>query len=57
MKVFEEEYEEDLEDDINEFLETIEERQLVDIKYQVAVTNGDNEAEIYSFSAMIIYKA
>ena len=52
VKLFDEESELDLENDINDF---IEDKKIIDIKYQVAVSLYSNE-QIYCFSAMIIYK-
>lgn len=56
VKVFDEEHEKDLEEVVNEFLETIRVRQLIDIKYQVSLAGGKYDEQIYCFSAMIIYK-
>lgn len=53
VKIFDEEYEKDLEDDINNFLSDIS-GDVVDIKYQVS-TSVYSEEQIYCFSAMIIY--
>ena len=53
VKIFDEENENDLEEDINDFIE--EEHQIIDIKYQVA-TSIYNEEQIYCFSALILYK-
>ena len=51
VKLFDCEHEKDLEECVNEF---IEEKEVIDIKYQVSVAiNG--EEQIYCFSAMIIY--
>ena len=52
VKIFDENHEKDLENDINEFLNTNIE--VVDIKYQVSVSVYSEE-QIYCFSAMIIY--
>ena len=53
VKLFDEEDEGDLEDDINDFLnDNIE---VIDIKYEVAISIY-NEEQVYCFSAMIIYK-
>lgn len=49
--MFDEEHEKDLEDDINNF---IKDKEIIDIKYQVAVTTY-GEDQIYCFTAMIIY--
>ena len=53
VKLFDEEDESDLENDINEFIEngSIE---VMDIKYQVGVSIFGDE-QIFCFSAMIIY--
>ena len=52
VKLFDEECESDLENNINNFLERNVD--VIDIKYQVSIAiNG--EEQIYCFSAMIIY--
>ena len=52
VKLFDEEDEGDLEDDINDFLnDNIE---VIDIKYEVAIPIY-NEEQVYCFSAMIVY--
>ncbi len=51
VKLFDEESEIDLEDDINKF---IVDKEVIDIKYSVALSIFSEE-QIYSFSAMIIY--
>lgn len=53
VKIFDEEDENDLENDINEFL-SCDDIGVVDIKYQVGVSVFSDE-QIYCFSAMIIY--
>ncbi|MGV3465620.1 MAG: sporulation protein Cse60, partial [Heyndrickxia sp.] len=55
-KVFDYEHEKDLEEDVNQFLKTIEDNKLLDIKYHVAVMPEDEEEQIYCFSAMVLYK-
>jgi len=54
VKVFDEMHEKDLEDAINNFLDTIE-SDVFDIKYQVSVSMFGEE-QIYCFSAMVIYE-
>ncbi|MGG2063939.1 sporulation protein Cse60 [Bacillus sp. S14(2024)] len=56
VKIFDESHEKDLEEAINVFLKKMDEEKIVDIKYQVSVSNNDEESQIYCFSAMIIYK-
>lgn len=55
VKLFDEEHEKDLEELLNEFLSTIPEHKIKEIKYQVAVSH-DKDGEIYCFSAMVVYK-
>ncbi|MEW8986161.1 MAG: sporulation protein Cse60 [Bacillus sp. (in: firmicutes)] len=57
VKVFDYEHEKDLEDDMNKFLEDLDEKKLVDIKYNVAAYQEDEDEQIYCFSAMVIYRA
>lgn len=58
VRVFDHEHESDLEHEMNRFLERLDEKKLVDIKYNVAVVPEDLEEEqIYCFSAMIVYRA
>jgi len=57
VKVFDEEHEQDLEDEVNFFLEELDDSELIDIKYQVGVSNNELDEQIYCFSAMIIYKS
>ena len=57
VKMFDCCHELDLEDEINEFLETIQDDDLLSVKYQTAFLDSDEEEEtIYSYSAMLIYK-
>ncbi len=56
VKVFDYEHEKDLEEEINHFLKTIDDRNLVDIKYHVAALNEEEDEQIYCFSAMVIYR-
>ncbi len=53
VKIFDEIHEKDLEDNINKFLK--EEIELIDIKYQVAISIVGEE-QLYCFSAMILYR-
>lgn len=55
VKIFDEESEEDLEEDINNFLDEFESIDVIDIKYQVS-TSIYSEEQIFCFSAMIIYR-
>ncbi|MDM5190388.1 sporulation protein Cse60 [Bacillus sp. DX4.1] len=56
VKMFDESHEKDLEDAVNTFLKKMNDEQVVDIKYQVAVSINDDENQIYCFSAMVVYK-
>lgn len=53
VKIFDEEDEVDLENDVNEFLDGLE-GEVVDIKYQVSV-GVFSEEQVFCFSAMIVY--
>lgn len=51
VKVFDCDHEKDLEESVNDF---INDKEIVDIKYQVSITVCGEE-QLYCFSAMIIY--
>ena len=53
VKLFDEEDEKDLENDINDFLDSLE-GEIVDIKYQVSI-GVFSEEQVFCFSAMIVY--
>ncbi|KAB2329318.1 sporulation protein Cse60 [Bacillus mesophilum] len=57
VKLFDHEHEKDLEVEMNKFLEKIDEKRLLDIKYNVAAVQEEEDEQIYCFSAMVIYKA
>lgn len=58
VRVFDHEHEKDLEHEMNRFLENLDEKKLLDIKYNVAVIPEEEEEEqIYCFSAMVVYRA
>lgn len=58
VKLFDREHEKDLEKEMNHFLRGLDEKSLLDIKYNVAaITEEEEEEQIYCFSAMVIYKA
>lgn len=58
VKLFDREHEKDLEQDMNHFLKGLDERKLIDIKYNVAaMAEEDEEEQIYCFTAMIIYRS
>ena len=52
VKIFDEEHEEDLEAKINDF---IEDKEIIDIKYQISVAMFSEE-QVYCYSALIMYK-
>ncbi len=54
VKVFDEGHEKDLEQAVNEFLDSLE-TDLIDIKYSVAISTCGEE-QIYCFTAMVIYE-
>ena len=53
VKIFDEPHEKDLEDDINNFINTVDE--IYDIQFRTAVSIF-SEDQIYCFSAMIVYE-
>lgn len=55
VKIFDESHERDLEEKINSFLRDKDEKNIIDIKYQIS-TMFDIKDQIYCYSAMIIYK-
>ncbi|HHZ18155.1 MAG TPA: sporulation protein Cse60 [Acholeplasmataceae bacterium] len=55
VKVFDENHEKDLEEAVNAFLETLEDEDVVDIKFQVS-TMYDYKDQIYCYAAMVIYR-
>lgn len=54
VKIFDEEDEEDLEEEINDFLIN-QKIEIIDIKFQVSVSIFSEE-QVYCFSSMILYK-
>ena len=56
VKIFDEEHDKDLEEAVNGFLEDVKADNLIDIKYQLSHFS-DGPEQIYSYSAMIIYKS
>ena len=53
VKIFDLEDENDLENDVNNFLENIS-GEVIDIKYQVSV-GVFSEEQVFCFSAMVVY--
>lgn len=53
VKIFDESHEADLEDSVNEFINT-NDIDIIDIKYQVS-TMYDYKEQIYCYSALIMY--
>lgn len=56
VRVFDQEHEKDLEEEMNYFLKKIDETSLIDIKYNVAAIQEEEDEQIYCFSAMVIYR-
>lgn len=56
VKVFDEMHEKDLEKSVNDFLDEIDDENIIDIKYEVSISMFAEE-QIYCFSAMIVYKS
>lgn len=55
VKLFDCEHEQDLEEEINGFLSDLEQKQVVDIKYNIAALREAEDEQIYCFSAMVMY--
>ncbi|MCR2821790.1 sporulation protein Cse60 [Lederbergia panacisoli] len=55
VKLFDCEHEQDLEDEMNDFLVDLEERDIIDIKYNVAAIGEAGSEQVYCFSAMVLY--
>lgn len=56
VKLFDCEHEEDLEEEMNEFLSELDQKDFVDIKYHVAAFGEAEKNQVYCFSALILYK-
>ena len=56
IKAFDANHELDLEERINNFLKTVKEEKVIDIKYSVSVVGFVDKEQIYCFSAIVIYK-
>lgn len=56
VAIIDEENEEDLENNINVLLENLLDTSIIDIKYQTSHFLTTDGEQIYSYSAMIIYK-
>ena len=56
VKIFDEEHEKDLELVVNDFLIRNKHLEIIDIKYQVAITYDERE-QIFCYSCMIVYKS
>jgi len=55
VKVFDCEHEQDLEEEINDFLTQLDHKQVKDIKYNIAALGEVEDEQIYCFSAMVMY--
>ncbi len=53
---FDEENEQDLSDEMNRFLKTIDENQLVDIRFSVSAFLTSSNEQVYCYCALIIYR-
>lgn len=56
VEIFDEEHENDLKIQINTFLKTINENDVIDIKYSIHGFLDCNGGQIYCYSALIIYR-
>ena len=56
VEIFDEEHEKDLQKKINDFIKSIDEEDLIDIKYQIHAFLAASSEQIYCYSAMIIFQ-
>ena len=56
VKLFDEEHEKDLEKVVNDFLKTKDYSTIIDIKYQFCSFSTKDNEQIYSYTAMVIYR-
>ncbi|WP_408007291.1 sporulation protein Cse60 [Pseudalkalibacillus sp. A8] len=59
IKLFEAQHEEDLEEEVNDFLSRLHESKFIEIKYQVSMAIDEDTEDfesLYSFSAMVLYR-
>lgn len=54
IKIFDCEHEADLEYEVNNFLKLIDDKDIIDLQYRLAMMY-DERSQIYSYSCMIIY--
>ena len=54
IKVFDCEHEADLEYEVNNFLDLLEDQDIIDIQYQTSMMY-DERSQIYSYSCMIVF--
>jgi hypothetical protein len=55
IKCFDEEHEADLEEVMNEFLKTVAEERIIDVKF-AASHFADGDGQVFSYSAMVVYR-
>ena len=57
IKVFDESFEKDLEEDINLFIDKIskENKEVIDIKFSTSHFADENQGQSYCFSALVMY--
>jgi len=56
VRAFDANHELDLQDRVNDFLKTIKEDKIIDIKYCISVVGFVDKEQIYCFSALVVYK-
>jgi len=57
IKVYDESHEKDLENDLNNLIEDLEKnnQEIIDIKYSTSHFFDENQEQVYSFSALVMY--
>ena len=56
VKIFDEENEQDLMNQVNTFLKKIDENDLIEIKYSIACFGTIKNEQVYCYSAFLLYR-
>ena len=56
VQIFDEENEQDLMQEVNQFLKKLDEKDLIEIKYSIACFSTIKNEQVYCYSAFILYR-
>lgn len=57
VELFDEEHEKDLEKVVNHFLQSLDEKDVINIRYNVAIAQDvEGPGHVYCYSAMVVYR-